>query len=375
MEINLMRKEYKFCHRRGRNIQVCFQQEPNRWISTGTEDEQEALLFALHYLKVPKRNTISLATFLEPMLHDDFQALKDKDKEHGREKKETSYLELSCLCKKYILPVFGDCIVCELSKNFLEQKIAKLKENNLTKNRIVFALRKIFDLAIDFNVCSENIAKEIELFHYQENERQVFEREEVQKLFEIDSKGRINFSSLRWFAYFLTLRDTGWRPSEVSSLQFQDIDQRGGVATDCSVVYNGRKAILQNKIKTSKKGQRYKIGILSQLTLQVLQRLQEEDSSNSFIFKFDNKLLLTQKANRELERAFKIAGLELKGRTQYSFRHTFNTLLVDKLEERVRLELMGHTKNRAEYDHTTAVARLDNLLKNKIVVETLQRLY
>lgn len=375
MEMKPMRKEFKFCHRKGRNIQVCFQQEPSRWISTGTEDKQEALLFALHYLKRPQENTITFRAFLQSQLQDGFQELKEKDTLHNRERKATYYLELLSLCKKYILPTFGDCIVCKLSKNLTEKKLADLEVNTLTKNRIVVALRRLYDLAIAENICTQNIAEEIELYHYETKERQVFTKEELAKLFEIDNEGRINFSSLRWYSYFLILRDTGWRPSEVASLQYKDIDSRGGVATDCSVVYDGKRAILQDKIKTSRKGQKYKIGILSSLTFQVLLRLQLEDSSNSFIFKFDDTLLLTQKANRELKKAFDCAGLDLQGRTQYSFRHTFNTLLVDKLEEKTRLELMGHIKNRTEYDHTTALERLNSLFENRQVVELLQRLY
>jgi integrase len=45
--------------------------------------------------------------------------------------------------------------------------------------------------------------------------------------------------------------------------------------------------------------------------------------------------------------------VDRKGRTQYSLRHTFNTLALMSLPEESVRDMMGHTGYRREYDHRT----------------------
>ncbi len=67
-------------------------------------------------------------------------------------------------------------------------------------------------------------------------------------------------------------------------------------------------------------------------------------------------------ANDRLESAAKRAGIDLRGRTQYCFRHTWNTYYYGKLPEMARLLLMGHTSNRPEYNHITPIQALERVL-------------
>lgn len=358
-----MKKPYKFTHRNGRNIEVCFSSQPNRWISTGTTDKKRALEFALNYKGESKGKRITLGEVIEEMQREDFKELRQFYTNHSKEKREVFYSNLASLIKNFISPLFRFYTLESLTAREIEENLAKLDKNNLYKNRILQALKIIY-LSANIKGYIDKKNDWIESYKYVYKEKGIFTSEELENIFKLE-----NFTSQKWFLYFLFLRDLGWRPSEVASLKYTDIKNNGGVYTTSAVVYNGKKASLQNKIKTSSKGQNYKIGVLSKETLSLFNTLNEK--TEDLIFIFNGKLLLTQTANRELVKACKRANVDLKNRTQYSFRHTFNTSNYYKLEDKTRLELMGHTKDRAEYLHITAEERLKNLLSDKRTLEIL----
>lgn len=358
-----MKKKYKLAHRKGRNIEVCFDFAPNTWMSTGTRDEEEALAFVVEKLKgQEKKQETLLADYLEELILSNFAKLQKRDLLLGKKTKDTHYKELSYISRVYLLPLFGRFILQRLQVKTIEDALFDLQESNLTRNRIISTLRAIYNLAIQESLTDVSPVDRIQPFSYEPKEKEIFTREELEILFQ-----EKNFTNLEWFLYFLILKDTGWRPGEVASLTFQDINKTGGLSTTSSVFYTGKEAKLQNKIKTSTKGQDYKIGILSPLALKVFNLVAVNKNRNDFIFKFDNKFLLTQKANRELAKAFKRANLELNGRTQYSFRHTFNTMHYYVLDDKTRHELMGHTKERKEYLHIKVNERLKHLQDSNLI--------
>ena len=358
-----MKKPYRFTHRRGRNIEVCFASQPGRWISCKTANRTEALQFALEIYKRGQNGKLEVAELLKEIQREDFQELREYFNNHTKAKRDVYFKNLACIIEKYLAPLFKTYTLEKLTNLEIEKSLARLDVNNLTKNRILQALKVIFKFA-NLKGYTDRRLENLEPYWYVPKEKETFTKEELGQLMKLE-----NFTSALWFLYFSILRDTGWRPCEVASLRYTDIKENGGVATCSSVVYNGRKAELQNKIKTTYKGQRYKIGVLSRATLELFEGL--DKGTDSLIFVFEDSLLLTQKANRELEKACQRAKLELKGRTQYSFRHTFNTENYYKLDDKTRLELMGHTGERKEYLHLTIEQRLKNLLSNKRAIEIL----
>ena len=358
-----MRNKFKFACRKGRNIEVCFDFAPKTWLSTGTKDKKEALEFALERVKrQEKKQETLLADYLRELIEENFGRLKIRNENFGKKLKTTYYNDLTYLSKIYLLPLFGRFILQRLTVKIIEDTLINLNESNLTKNRIIYSLKAVYNLAIQESLLEFSPIDRLNIFSYEPKEKEIFTKEELEILFHEE-----NFTSSIWFLYFLILKDTGWRPGEVASLTFKDINETGGLSTTSSVCYNGKEAELQNKIKTSNKGQDYKIGLLSRFTLNVLQKLKKDKNEEEFIFTVNGKFLLTQTANRELEKAFKKARLELNGRTQYSFRHTFNTRCYYTLDEKTRLELMGHIKERKEYLHLKVSDRLNHLMENKII--------
>ena len=67
------------------------------------------------------------------------------------------------------------------------------------------------------------------------------------------------------------------------------------------------------------------------------------------------------------------AGVELDGRTQYSFRHSFQSYYIGRMPELARLVLMGHTHTRSEYTHLTPEQSLRRVLAIEGVEEALKK--
>ena len=366
-----MKKLYKLTQRKGRNIQVCFCYEPTKWISTGTTDLNEAHRFALARLESPTDSIeIKIKDFVNKLINSNFEKLRNIDKIHLKEKNGVFYSNLSSIAKRFINPIFGECIISKLTTKEAERRIANFETNNLTKNRIIDCLERIYKIAILENLATENIASKIEKYREVHEETPIFTKEEIKRIF-TDDEATLEFTNLRWALYFYILRDTGWRPSEVLSLKFENIRSDGGVETSSAVVNNK----IQNSIKTARKGFQYRIGIISYFARKLATELKLGANPTDFIFTFKGKFINSQEANRELAKTCKRIGIELGGRTQYSLRHSFNTFAIDTLQDKTRLELMGHTKNRSEYDHRDGSSQLEKLTRDEETKDKILKLY
>ena len=74
------------------------------------------------------------------------------------------------------------------------------------------------------------------------------------------------------------------------------------------------------------------------------------------------RYVYSELANKILRSAKKRAGLPDDSRTQYSFRHTWNTDNYGTMPQEARLLIMGHVKNRPEYTHLSPLQALERVL-------------
>ncbi|MBQ4281071.1 MAG: hypothetical protein II753_03115, partial [Spirochaetales bacterium] len=65
--------------------------------------------------------------------------------------------------------------------------------------------------------------------------------------------------------------------------------------------------------------------------------------------------------NHHLQGCAKRAEVVLNGRTEYSFRHSYQTHYIGRIPERALQLLMGHTKTRKEYTHLTPEQTLERV--------------
>lgn len=122
----------------------------------------------------------------------------------------------------------------------------------------------------------------------------------------------------------------------------------------------------KDSIKTSKKGKGYKLGLLEDITVELLDKHLEETNPG-----LDELIFQTSRANtdgikaetsmKHFKSSVERAQVKLNGRTQYCLRHSFETRKLMDLDLETVKELMGHTRYRREYDHRNGEERLKKL--------------
>lgn len=384
---------FRIRERKGRNVEVQFSHRPGLWISAGTRDLYEAEEFAntklLHRCSTTgaKKNGITFGEFAENFFirrdEDSFYARK---KAFGKEYKDYFYIANQSRLDNHLMPILKDCPLSLITSADLEkayiQASPKYGDGSLadnTKNKIRQTAIYIFTEAvrlkiIDFNPCSET-----ERITEHMVRRDIFTIEEMDKLFPKERRklnsiwqNENNFrdgSALMWATYFSIMYDTGFRPGEVAGLS-KDCFKGNGVYTTKSV--DGVARTLVNSIKTTSKGQPFKVGILSDYTLALIKELSAK-TEGEYLFKVNDNWMLCNTANKHLIAALERAGIEPNGRTQYCFRHTFNTNMRNSLNDDMKEKdvnfLMGHTNYRREYDHRDGediINALDKKIKSVV---------
>ncbi len=387
-----MKKDYRFTRRKGRNIEVLFRHMPGKWISTGTEDMTEAVLFAESMMNqfTPTKDNVTLAEFAK-----DFFGPEDPHGyRHRNERRNVFYGDAyysghQSRLDNYILPKHGKFLLTSLRDVMIENFILDLisvrtgKEmDDSTKNKVLAAYRIILDAAVREGYLDHNPARDVKEINERKGERLPFTEDEMDKLFPADDEKLIEiWYNLKWACYFCLLKDTGWRPGEAAALSVENFFPHmsgsvlNGVYTEEEVNWRTHKIIKRIKTSDKRNGAKNKQGFVTDQTARLLSRLSseikgkyffemnEEDNVNSHRRKDHGvQYIYAELANDRLKTSAKNAGVELNGRTQYCFRHTWNTFYIGKLPEVARLLLMGHYKNRPEYTHLTPVQSLERVL-------------
>jgi len=136
----------------------------------------------------------------------------------------------------------------------------------------------------------------------------------------------------------------------------------GGIYTTGSIdTVTGK---YKNSIKTSKSGKNYKLGLLEDITVKLLDEYLEETDPDldELIFPATNtEGIKVETSLKHFKLSARRAEVKLNGRTQYCLRHSFETKKLMDLDLDTVKELMGHTRYRKEYDHRSGEERLFKL--------------
>lgn len=386
---------YRFIHRKGKNIEVIFEHIPGRTFSTMTTNEDEAIRFAQKKKEefMPSQKPVTLSEFAR----DFFGPSDPHGYRHRLERRNVFYGDAyfqahQSRLNNYILKAHGQYLLTAIRDVMIEDFILDLVSvrtgkdmDDSTKNKVLSAYRIILDAAVREGFLDHNPAKDVKEINERKGGRLPFTEEEMDKLFPVDDDTLISiWGNLKWACYFSVLKDSGWRPGEAAALSktnfFPNIHgtELNGIYTEETVSWTTHKIV--KRIKTSDKGNgaKSKQGFLTEQTARLLSRLGEEVSGEYFFSlneadmpkshrkkDHDVQYIYAELANDRLEAASKRAGVELNGRTQYCFRHAWNTFYIGKLPEVARLLLMGHYRNRPEYTHLTPVQSLERVLNIK----------
>lgn len=341
---------------------------PGKWITTDSETRNGAIAWAEAQLRREKgeatKNDMTLGEFAK----DFFKPSDPHGYRHRLQRRNTFYEDdyftnHQARLDNYILKAHGNYLLTALTDVLIEDFILDLRskqyKNRLlsedARNKVLTCYRIVLQEAFREGYIKSNPAKDVVSIATTYKHREAFSQEEIDLLFPEDDKKLLQVwgDSIKWAVYFCIMKDTGWRPGEVAGLKVTNwYPELRGIYTTDSVDRKTHK--IKHSIKTTRRGQNYKAGFLDDQTTRLLQSL-IQTTRGEHLFEVNGRgLVYAGLANKHLRAAANRANLALRGRTQYCFRHTWNTLRLGKIPEAARLLLMGHTKDRPEYNHLEA---------------------
>lgn len=385
---------FKIRERKGRNLEVQFTCRPGKWESTGTKKLEEAEAYANARLVnsgfANHHTVITLKEFAKDFyLRTDEKSIRVRNERHNNYYSETYYKQHQSRLVNYILPEFGSYQINKINSVMIENfylalnssRDCKKQLSDNSKTKVLDCFKIVMEEALRLNLVEANPCDRVERINQHHEKREIFtpaelkllfpeDIEELLRIFDCDPKHPTN--PLLFATYFSIAYDTGFRPGEILALNQQDF-WGDGVYTKNSIEQGTGN--LKNSIKTSRKGQDYKVGILSSYTKKLVSMhiATLPEGNNGYLFMMKGKFLRCESMNKHFKLALSRAGIEADGRTQYCLRHTFDTNMLNQLGgdmnvETVR-ELMAHTGYRAEYDHRTAEDIISKLGSVKEVIE------
>lgn len=376
---------FKLRCRKGRCIEVQYRHKPGLWYSTHTNNENQAAIFADKHLEqaIGIRSSSRAVTFGE--FAKDFFSIRDphgwrlRNERYNKHFDTAYYNARQGYLNNYILPHWEDMLITAITDVAIEDwflnlhsvQSGKMLADN-SKNKILMAFRIILQEAKRQRLIKTNPAADVTEISAEIKAREPFNTIELYRMFPQKKSELLRiWGGPGWACYFLVMRDTGWRPGEVAALTRSCYYKAlRGIYSERSIDYRTRG--VKQSIKTTAKGQKYKVGILTTQTAMLLEELIEQTPRHEqFLFRLSPRgmLLCPDVANKHLKASLHRAGVETQGRTQYSLRHSFETDIAGKIEDSILLELMAHTGYRAEYDHRTPEQMLKLLQPVRDVLE------
>lgn len=362
-------EDFKLTRRRGRNIQVQFKGS-NSWVSSGYSDELNATLWAKSRVRENKEKDITLGEFSEGFYtRTDERSFRAKNERKNRYHSDYYYYTMDGRHRNYILPAFGNVYLRNIDHMMIDDWFVYIKRVSNGKkmatnsmNKILKCLSYILNDAMSVGLIENNPCDKVDKISEDSKQRQPFTDEEMAIMFpDFDHKAIWVWGGLMWACYFHIMKCTGFRPGEIAGLTREHYYRElGGIYTSQSVNSFSKQVV--QRIKTTDKGMKAKIGLLSEQCCRLLDMyIAKIPPEQEYLFLVDGNLVTTPTSGKHFKSFAKKSGIELKRRTQYCLRHTFQTSIAGEVEKSQIEELMGHTKYRKDYDHRQAERRLGQL--------------
>lgn len=394
--------KYQLRTRLGRNVEYRLMGGPNIWRSTGSRDLDEASRYVEGLLinnGVGIDSRITLREFADRFFSrsDEFSYRKYVEG-FGYFYEESYYESRQAMLENHIFPRFGDTPMRDITTFQIEMWFTSIKRKgssdllaSATRAKVESTLSLVMDYALKKRVIDSNPCDKAHSIKVVAKRRDCLTMDEISMLFPRDtdrllmifglgSNPKCRYTmrrewALMWSLYFSIMADTGFRPGEVAAMGLDSFVSECGVYVESSVDSSTKR--IKHSIKTTSKGQRYKVGILSAYTMDILRLyLSERSEESSQLFSVNGGVITASTSNKHFKESMERAGIPLCGRTQYSLRHTFDTYMLSNvsndLTEKDVQRLMGHTSYRMEYDHRTAKDLVRRLSGAKTAIDSMR---
>ena len=371
-----------------RSWEVEFTDAKGVWQSTGTKNIEEVESAVSRILCNIGKQTITgmkFSDFAKDFFdRDDEKSIRKRYERMEKNRSNEWFVARTGFLNNYLIPFFGNMQMSNITDVMIEDwymDLISIRDGKPlspgTKLMILDCLSTIMKEAKRKKLIDANPCDTVEKISKTTQEKQPFSVEEIRRLFP-DDRMKLLFiwEDFMWALYYSIMVDTGFRASEIAGLKVSDIRNDGGLYTECSVY----RRTLRDKIKTSDKGKNYKVGTLSDYTMELLRDYKATYGlkGDDFLFKTrDNGFVYNKISNIKLERACINAGVDRGNRTQHCFRHSFDTYMLKRCDGNILnqddvRELMAHTGYRPEYDHRTSDDIIDRIMKVKPIIDSIR---
>ena len=354
---NKSMNEVKF-RANGNGKSILYLNEEGKWKSTGQKTFIEAREW---YYEIKPRDELTFGFFAESIFTDESEgSYRFLQTATGRHTRREWWHQNDGYLKRYLIPFFGETPLYKITTKMIQSWYLTFK-GKCTEHLAPESKRKVLDCfnivmgyALYCGLIPTNPVKAVIKIKITSEGRQPYTKEELAAMFPEDDDALIEvWGTLMWAVYFLISRDTGWRPSEIAALS-EDcyIEKFNGIYTTKSVDSFDRK--IQNTIKTSGTGYKYRVGLLSERTGKLLRRLITERKGTQLFRTYAGQLLTSTSARCIFNKRMAVLGIDTKGRPPYALRTTYMTNIAKTMSREQVEELMGHKQWRACYDKRSA---------------------
>lgn len=347
------------------------QREAIRWAERNYEGQLESR-------KIPTFREYTEKFFTEEC------AWRKRIEGHGHSFNAGYYSQHRSRLTKYMWQVLGKYLISGITKKVIDDYLIGLRDrrtgdplNHETKWKHLVALRKIFNQAEydEFILPERNPTSNIEGFKGESVRPGVFMIDELKQLFPRDREilNEIWLSQM-WICYFMLAAVCGTRPGETSGIYWQGWHRALGMVMIKKALKTGGNQIAG--IKTEKKGaKRIPKPITDRLTQELLLYESECQDTTGLMFSIEEKPIASSTACKHFKGALKRAGIERAGRTPYSFRHSYETHILENMFDHEAQVVMGHRNEITKrYDQRSDEAFLKFASKFKEKIEAVRPL-
>lgn len=278
---------------------------------------------------------------------------------------------------------FGETKVVDISVGAIENWLVSLDCSNSVKNNIIAVIDEI-----ENELYSEKlIDNTVHIRHFKRNtvEKGILTLNEIAALFPVDYDNLISAWRLRsteresdvysFATAIYTILTTGMRSSEIRALQWNQFVRPDAILINAMIDSNDERV---NRLKKwSAENKRWRVTVLPDRTVKMIDLLRLDKSDNDFVFVYLNKPLTSFFLLDHFKAVLKKNGIDCERRniTIHSLRFTYNTLVRGEISgEDLRL-MVGHTSEKMTeyYDKSKALDHLDSLLQNKTSLNSVFR--
>ena len=274
----------------------------------------------------------------------------------------------------HIQPRFGSDRLTSLKAVDIDSWLVGLKFSNQTKNHILYSFNIVLREAKRRGLLLANPIDDVVRDAPRHEARSVFTRDEIACMFPVRDLSRLGaiWGEPKWATYFLLLATSGLRGGEARALEWRHV-----VAELSGVLVV--QAVKDDETIGSTKTGRERAVLLPKTTVDVLNWWKSQTPfRGSADFLFFGRLrgqALAPATRRTVTHHFAPAlaraGVEVRGRTPHSFRHTYQTILSGALEPATLRKLTGHATEQMSdrYTHTALEDELRGLSGQRGVIE------